>query len=426
MFLHVLALSASLAPAKIDPPAETIVVTGQRIDDAEQQLKACLARNCKPDEDIDATLRLAETQLLAGKYRDARKTLLASLGRNREEARAYPIPVSDLYRANGKVAAHLGFDKDYYNSTFGIYRTLKHGLPSDDHRKFTALMEVAEMMFRTRGHERARLYYERVAEEARQAGRPDIAAIAELRSAIRHLPPGSEMQLERIKRVAGLDGKTMRAPVIEAKLALARMAYQKGNETEAAKIQGELAALNIRRPILIYSPPYEMVQRELDSGSDFGFPFAPPPSISGDGSAGGGPAAFAGAPGGGNPNGLESSSRGSITSILALSQWSSTKRVAGNFDDMWVDVGFRINPDGRVTDAKIVRSKGNLFWTRPLMASIGLRRYTAGKPSDAASYRVERYTYTSGYEGQTGSRTAARSPKARVEYIDLSDVSAPQ
>ena len=103
--------------------SKTIVVVGQRIDDASTELKACLARRCNPDEDIDATLRLAETQLLAGKYRDARTTLLASLDRNKDWAKAYPIPVSDLYRANGKVAAHLGFDKDYYRFDF---RYLSH------------------------------------------------------------------------------------------------------------------------------------------------------------------------------------------------------------------------------------------------------------------------------------------------------------
>ena len=115
-----------------------------------------------------------------------------------------------------------------------------------------------------------------------------------------------------------------------------------------------------------------------------------------------------------------------MTSILALSRWSTTKRIPGNFDDMWVDVAFRITPEGKVSDAKIVRSKGDLQWTRPLMTSIALRRYTAGRPSDPSSVRTERYTYTAAYEGQTGSRTAQRSPKARVEYIDLSDVASPE
>src|SRR5262245_44017806 len=90
--LFALQVAATDAPvqAKVDP----IVVVGQPIDDAANNLSACLARSCKPDEDIKATLRLAETQLLAGKYRDARKTLLASLGRNEDWKKAYPVPVS--------------------------------------------------------------------------------------------------------------------------------------------------------------------------------------------------------------------------------------------------------------------------------------------------------------------------------------------
>lgn len=424
MSFALVALLLAAAPAQFQPP-NTIVVVGEHISDAREGLRTCLSRRCPPNEDIDATLRLAETQLLAGKYRDARKTLLESLGRNKDHARAYPIPVSDLYRANGKVAAHLGFDKDYYNSTWGIYRTLKFGLPSADQRRLTAMMEVAEMMFRTRGHTRARIYYDRVAKEARKVGRPDVAAIAELRSAVRHLPPNSSIQLQEIRRIAGMDGKSMRAPVIEAKMALARLAYQKGDEAEAARQQRELANLNIRRPMLIYSPSYSMVQQEVDSGSEFGFPFAPPPGVGGDSSAGGGgPTAGPASPGGGDPGGIQSSNRVSMTSILALSQWSTLKRIAGNFEDMWIDVGFRITEEGRVADPQILRSKGDLFWAAPLMASIRGRRYTAGK-LNASSYRRERYTYTSGYEGQTGTRVSQRSPKARVEYVDLSDISAP-
>jgi hypothetical protein len=374
-------------------------------------LNACLARNCPPNEDIAATLALAETQLLGGKYRDARKTLLAALGRNEEFAKAYPVPVSELYRANGKVAAHLGFDKDYFRSTFGIYHTLKNGLPAEDSRKYTAMMEVAEMMYRTRGHTRARYYYDRLAEEARKDGRDDIAAIAELRSAIRHLPQGSEMQMTEIRKIAGLKGERMRAPMLEAKLALAKAAYQKGDEAGAQAIQNELAQLNIKRPMLIYQPSYTMVQRELDSGSEFNFPMEGAPATGG---------AVAGVP----TQSASAEGRASVTNSITAMQWSSLKRLAGNFDDMWADVSFRITPEGRVADLKITNSKGDLFWTKPLLASISMRRYTAGKINDPASVRSERYTYTSGYEGQTGTRAQQRSPKARVEYMDLSDIAS--
>ncbi len=147
-----LASSASLPPT----PRDDIVVVGRAITEARQSLDACLARHCPPNEDIDATLALAESQLVAGKYRDARSTLQHSLGRNKREADAYPVPVSDLYRANGKVAANLGYDDDYNRSTWGIYRTLRHGLPDAKDRHYSALMEVAEMLAATRNHQRAR------------------------------------------------------------------------------------------------------------------------------------------------------------------------------------------------------------------------------------------------------------------------------
>lgn len=405
------ALQAAAQNVPVQGKVDPIVVVGQRIDDARSTLDACLARRCRPDEDIAATLALAETQLLGGKYREARKTLLASLGRNEDWAKAFPVPVSELYRANGKVAAHLGFDKDYFRSTFGIYHTLKNGLPSDDYRKYTAMMEVAEMMYRTRGHTRARYYYDRLAEEARRDGRDDIAAIAQLRSAIRHLPQGSEMQMTEIRKIAGLQGERMRAPVLEAKLALAKMAYQRGDEAGAQTIQEDLAKLNIRRPMLIYQPSYAMVARELDSGSEFNFPMEGSPALGGEMTAE--PSQIKGAEG-----------RASVTNSITAMQWSSIKRLAGNFDDMWVDVSFRIMPDGKVSDVKITRSKGDLYWTKPLLASLSLRRYTPGKLNDPASVRSERYTYTSGYEGQTGTRAQQRSPKARVEFMDLSDIAS--
>jgi hypothetical protein len=394
---------------KVDP-----IIVVATIDDAKARLDTCLARGCRPDEDIAATLALAETQLLGGKYREARKTLLASLGRNEGFAKAYPVPVSELYRANGKVAAHLGFDKDYFRSTFGIYHTLKNGLTSDDHRKYTAMMEVAEMMYRTRGHTRARYYYDRLAEEARRDGRDDIAAIAQLRSAIRHLPQGSEMQMNEIRKIAGLQGERMRAPVLEAKLALAKIAYQRGDEAGAQAIQNDIAQLNVKRPMLIWQPSYAMVQRELDSGSEFSFPLEGP-KPTGGGSEGI-PTQVAG------KDGIEG--RSSVTNSLAVMQWSTLKRVSGNFDDMWADVSFRITPEGRVTDVKITKSNGDLFWTKPLLASLSMRRYTAGKLNDPASIRSERYTYTSGYEGQTGTRAQQRSPKARVEYMDLTNIAS--
>ncbi|HEY0627844.1 MAG TPA: hypothetical protein VGD23_00790, partial [Sphingomicrobium sp.] len=373
---------------------------GQRIANAETALKSCLARRCPPNEDIDATLVLAETQILAGKYRDARKTLLKSLGRNKHVARQYPVPLSELYRANGRVAAHLGFDRDYYSSTWGIFRTLKEGLPNADERHFTARMEIAEMMFRTRGHSRARLYYEDLAKDARAAGRPDIAALAELRSVLNHLPP--YMRQAEVRKIAESDDPATRAASLQAKLALARLAYERNDVAEAEAIQRSLASYNFKRPILIYSPAYEMSEQQRTNDREFGIAMNSAP----------------GSGGLGNPGGANGGR--TATSSLPLGQFSTTHRISRNYDDMWVDVAFRISPDGTVSDLRIARSKGDTFWAKPLLKSIGGRRYTPAKEGSPGTARLERYTYTSGYEEKSDSNMAGRSPNGRVEFIDLS------
>lgn len=399
MSIVALFLAAVLGQPAVSGPS--IVVTGQRLAERKGALAACLARQCPPDEDIDATLALAESQLVAGNYQGARKTLLASLARNGGEAARYPIPLSDLYRANGRVAADLGLDGDYYRSTWGIYRTLKHGLPDDDVRHFSALMEVAEMSGRIRGHESARLYYRMIAHEARAAKRPDIAAIAELRSAIRHLPPGSSWQVATIERIAASRSPDMRAPALEAKLALARMAYQAGDEANAAAKLAELGALGIKRPVLIYSPPYRLGQEnpgsdEADSGVRTGVTTV-----------------------------IVDQETGSIRRATTMEQKGpgafATSRASPLVDDMWMDVAFRVTPEGKVADLKVVRSKGDTSWAKPMLHAIEGRRYTPGDPRSPTSRRVERYTFTSGLERKSGTRAARHSPDTRVEYMDLSE-----
>ena len=383
-------LVASAQPAPSPVPAREIVVVGKRIKDAEAALRSCLARNCPPDEDIAATLRLAETHIVAGDYQKARAALHRSIGRNKRQARTYPLPLSNLYRASGRVASHMGFSSEYYDHTFNIYRTLKAGLPEASSRHFFARMEVADMIARTRGHERARLYFQAIDRDAIKAGRPDIAATAELRSLVHHSPPGAS-RLAGIRRIAFSTDPQLRVAALDARLALTRMAYARNDLSEAERLRRGFAGLQLETPLLIYSPPYASVDAEISSGSDMNRPTTPPNSETGS----------------------------AIVRDFPTSQFSTTKRLSGNFDDMWVDVGVRIGRNGDVADAKILRSEGDTSWAQPLLASIRLRRYTPVAPIADDLSRVERYTYTSYFESQTGSRLLDRSPQGRVEFLDL-------
>lgn len=405
------------ASAPTSQPQNSIIVTGRAIQDKQAALAACLARSCPTNEDIDASLALAETQLVAGKYREARVTLLAALGRNKKEAMDYPIPVSDLYRANGRVAAHLGIDDDYYRSTWGIYNTLKKGLPSAKDQQYSAMMEVAEMMATTRGHDTAREYYRSIAYHARQDGRPDIAALAELRMILRHWP--AYAREKGIREIADSTDPNTRAAQLEARLALARMAFEKRDEAKGDAIVAELARYDIKKPILVYAPRWDIERGPANADAFSSMADSRDVVNVADGKPGGGLATDNGGGGGGG---------GQQQEAPRLSphgpQPMGTLRMGLNVEDMWVDVGFHITPQGKVADVQLLRSHGETGWARPLLSSIGGRRYTPPPPGSQLAYRTERYTYTSGMEQGTASHGKQHSPNARVEYFDLSDIAA--
>lgn len=371
-FLLCASATAFAQPAE-EPEADSIVVTGQRIRDARDALEACLARNCPPNEDIDATLGLAELQFEAGEYEDARRTVRASVRRNREEAADYPEPVADLHRAGGRLARHMGLDDEARRAVQGILDSLQAGIPQEDHRHFGARLELADIHVAQGRYPSARRELERLAESARRAGREDVATIAEVRSLwISYLadPRGSA---RRELRELAASPDPVRATY--AKLMLARIERERGDVAAADALLQEITRGRPSRRTLLHNPPYELAASEL-----YG-------------------------PGG------------------EIVPTSGTARLSDNFDGQWIDVGFWIQPDGKVAELEILRKGGDPGWAAPLLESIRGRIYSrAAEPT----YRLERYTYTAEFEQQTGSRMRRRSPRARVEYMDLSDpASAP-
>ena len=431
LIASVVSVLLSSATVSTVPPQQSIIVIGRAIQEKREALTACLVRKCPTDEDIDATLALAEAQLLAGKYRDARYTLLKSLSRNKREAATYPIPVSDLYRANGRVAASLGYDEDYYRSTWGIYNTLKKGLPASKDLQYSAMMEVAEMMAATRGHDRARTYYQSISRHAREDGRADIAALAELRMILRHYP--AYARENAIRKIADTAYPGTRAAQLEARLALARLAYEQKDEAKANALVGELAQYEIKKPILVYAPnwnlesgratadsPPDMADRRTMMTWDGSVPAGREESLGNGSSLAGGNARTMSVGSGG----LANRPMSPIGQLPTGPKSFASYRMPLNVEDMWIDVGFRITAEGRVSDVEVLRSHGERGWAKPLLASIEGRRYTPAK-AGTGIYRTERYTYTSGLEAGAGSRKAQHSPNARVEYLDLSDIKAP-
>jgi hypothetical protein len=373
--LYLAVAAATPAAALQEPPRsdeQNVVVTGVRIQDFRDRLAACLARNCPPNEDIDATLALAEALFLNGDYAEGRSFVRASIGRNRDRARDYPEPVSDLYRAGTRLSRHIGYDREARTSSFEILNALQAGIPQEDHRHFTARFEIAEMQMMSGSFRGARRELQRLIRAARAAGREDVALLAELRDTWYELIayPASDARAQLIRWSRDAD-PTNRMRAVGARILLARVYRSEGDAARSDALLAELgvvARAGAHRRIL-HAPRYQLFQQDVSlSTQDVGEP----------------------------------------TNVL--------NRVTENYQDKWIDVGFWINPDGSVSGLELLRSGANPDWSEPLLRSIRGRLYNAGPEQ---TYRLERYTMTGGFETPTGSHIRRRGPAARVEYLDL-------
>lgn len=379
-----LMISATADAQRPSDSPPNIIVTGDRIQDYRDRLAECLARSCPTDEDIDASTALAELLMLKGQYGEARNVLRAAIGRNRREASGYPEPVSELFRAHARVARHLGWDDEAKRSQRQILRSLKTGIPTEDHRHFTARLELANSYFSFGQFDRARHELKELAELASQAGRDDVAATAELWSLwidYAEFPPGGA--LNRIQEVAQSSDPRRS---IGAKKLLIRIYSHRKETDKADALLAELGRTGQRRQLL-YSPIVKLLQQE--------HAFAAQARLA-----------------------AVRDGRGATANLI--------DRLTDTFDDKWVDVAFQIRADGSVDDIQILRrGSGSGGWEKPLIESIKGRRYSASDKGQE-TLRIERYTYISELRRNgTGSRISDRSPRARVERLELSSVDIP-
>jgi hypothetical protein len=380
--MALLAGSATVAVAENEDKRE-IVVTARSLADTEADLKACLARKCPPDQDIKASIAHAENQFVEGNYRDARATLVRSLGRNRQHKEQFPIEVSDLLRANGNVAAHLGESDAYRISVLDMRDTLKSALKPNDYRVFGAEIEVADSRMKLGYLEEAKDKYLAIEKLAMAKGLPQVAAIAKLRelSLLVQVADNQKTTFARKEANDAID-RFLAKPTagaeqfkIVAEVMKSRMDRNAGNSETTDKLIARYAALGgTDRPVLIHANPIKMNEaqaaRAASGGSDL------------------------------NRRGMQV------------------------VDKRWVDIGFWISADGKVDEPEIIRKEGNTDWTDVVIKSIKTRIYAPLKAADDGTspgiYAVERYTLTAQFEDDvTGTRIRQRSPIAKIERIDL-------
>jgi hypothetical protein len=254
-----------------------------------------------------------------------------------------------------------------------IYNALKAGIPVPDYRHFTARLEMASSWLAFGRYQNARDELARLQAEARAAGRDDIAQIARLRSLWVDFVESSSVN--GLEHAAKSTDPRLAILSMGAKILLGRVYREKGEIARSDAIFATVKTSGKNR-ILLYAPPYELAIQEV---------------------------------------GLPASA---VNPISLASAINTIDRVSGSFSDTWIDVGFRIRPDGSVDQLEVLRTSGQSDWAGPVLKSIRGRRYSASADGQA-TYRHERYTYTAGYEVATGSRMTRRSPRARVEYFNL-------
>jgi tetratricopeptide (TPR) repeat protein len=369
-----LATAAAAATAPVPEPAATgdkpIIVTGTPLRQTERNLKECLARHCPPNEDIDATLAHAENLFVAGDYKQARTTTLASIGRNSRYAKQFPVDVSDLYRANGRIAAHLGEGHDYEFSTAAMRRILGDSFGHKDTRVIAAELEVASMYASLGRIDRAKQLYDEAEHDAKAIGREDLAGVVRVRAAWLHELQGeSWLTRQDLQKIADDPNPGARAARLTALVLLARLDRLEKKPEKTDALLAELRTHPGKVPALLFSPRIELTGRMVDPEHQ---------------------------------------------TMSALSMLPTS-----GFDDTWVDIGFWVTPDGKVSDAEILRSHGDTGWTAPLLRSVAGRIYSPISDPDG-TYRVERYTWTSLWEyDRTGTHMRMRSADGRIEFLDL-------
>lgn len=308
---------SSVAIAQEDEKRE-IVVTARSLKDTESDLKACLARGCPPDQDIKATIAHAENQFVEGDYRNARETIVRSLGRNRKHKGEFPIEVSDLLRANGNVAAHLGESNAYRISVLDMRDTLKAALKPDDYRVFGAEIEVADSRMKLGYLDEASDKYLQIERQALAKKLPQVAAIARLRDlSLRVQRAESEKTAFRRKEATEAIDAFLLQPTagaeqfkIVAEVMKSRMDRTAGSTATTDALIARYAALGgTDRPVLLHAKAIEMNEaqaaRAAAGGSDL------------------------------NRRGMQV------------------------VDKRWVNIGFWISADGKVDEPEVIRQQGN-------------------------------------------------------------------
>lgn len=371
MLMSVVLLQASVTAALPTRENPIVVVVGPRLEQVGADLAACLAQRCPPEDDIHLSIAKANAEFGAGSYEAARATLLAARSRNARFSKTLPVPVSDLQRANARMASLNGYLETARIGEIDSLDALKDGLPDKDARVMTQRLRVGDAYAAVGRFDAAIETYRKVTRQAHDAALPIVEGDALFRTAMLYgamatvLDGYLPIAKAAIARVAATTDPAL-APIREgAVLLTARIAALRGDNGAVDKAIATLRLHRTTVPQVLFAPPIL------------------------------------------GPNDLVDHSTALLTQV----------------DPQWIDLSFWVRPDGTVGDVDVLR-QSRLFDKRTLRLithAVAVRRYAplAMAPGASGIVQVERYSIVHDTTGGKASRIAVRKPDGRLEAINL-------
>ncbi|SOB80653.1 hypothetical protein SAMN06297144_1170 [Sphingomonas guangdongensis] len=362
MILPLLLAVAQTAPAS--PPVQgDVIVIAPRL---EKELAACLARNCPPAEEVEASLQASVEQFADGRYADARRTLQRAIRRNKDRAATMPGPISSLYATLATVAEHEGESSLWLASARNSVLTLRRHVGEAARPTLEAELAFGDNLVQLGQPDSAGDIYAKAQRLAIARGESRMAAAAAFRRAWLALQQRSHKEAESFANEAvALAGPDNRFMSDLRDIVVMRIALRRGDEGAVDALAARLRQAATVKPLLLTSPPVDDVN----------------------------------------------------SSLLGVVPAEGIR---------FADVGYWIRPDGRTADAEVLRTSGLGQWGPGILKQIKGRRYVplTLEAGDPGVFRIDRYTVRASVQFVTGTRVRQRAGRLSVHVVDLTETDA--